>query len=150
MTLATAVMADVLDKPDRSLQMWPPSSGTHGLTTTHANTSEEDIRIVGLERSYAVNESITISVAVMDLSFDCGDLYITIHDAQADDIVLNQRAFFEQCFVADGVELPVSDNFVASIDSPGSYVMTVEMYGGDSDGDSDVHLISVQEEFTVE
>ena len=141
-TLATAVMADILEKPDRSLQMWPPSSSTHGMQT-HVNSTEQNINIVGLEKSYTVDESFSIRVAVMDPSFDCGDLYITIHDAQSDDNVLVQRAFFEQCFVDDDADLPISDSFVASIDSSGSYVIKAEIY-------DDVDSISVQEEFTVE
>lgn len=148
-TLATAVMADVLDKPNRDLQMWPrPYSDGHGITVDLPNVVEQDIRIAGLESSYKVGEQIALWVTVTDLSFDCGDLYITIYDKHADaggndGVALTQNAFFAQCFATDDVDLPVEDDFAVTIDSPGSYTVVAEVrVGADS--------ISALGEFVIE
>lgn len=143
LSLATAVMADVLDKPGREMQMWPPqSSGGHGTTYVPVPQSPDDgIRIVGLSESYGAGGQIAVSVSVSDASFDCGDLYITIYDHGGE--ALAQEAFFEQCFADAGIDLPAEGNFEAAADSPGSYVIVAEMR---HDGET----ISVPGEFVVE
>lgn len=143
LSLATAVMADVLDKPGREMQMWPPqSSGVHGTTSVPGPHSPDGgILIVGLSESYRAGDQIAIGVSVSDASFDCGDLYITIYDR--DDAVLAQEASFEQCFVDAGIDLPAEGNFEAAVDSPGSYVIVTEMR---HDGET----ISATGEFVVE
>lgn len=141
-SLATVVMADVLDKPDRTLQMWPQQSSSHGYDDRTENATKQGVDIIGLEHLYAVDEEIALRVVVKDLSFDCGDLYITIRDGD-DDVVVTQKAFFAQCFAADDVDLPVADDFTVTIDSPGSYVVLAEMH-------SEVDTISALGEFVVE
>jgi len=143
LSLATAVMADVLDKPGREMQMWPPqSSGGHGTTYVPGpHSSDDGILIVGLSESYKVGGQIAVGVSVSDAAFDCGDLYITIYDR--DDAVLAQGAFFEQCFADAGIDLPVEGDFEAAVDSPGSYVIVAEMR---HDGET----ISAPGEFVVE
>ena len=148
-TLATAVMADVLDKPNRDLQMWPQSySDGHGGIANLPNVTEQDISIVGLKSAYETGEQIALLVSVTDTSFDCGDLYITIFDKHADDngndgVALTQKAFFAQCFAADDVDLPVEDDFAVTIDSPGAYTVVAEIHSG-------AESISALGEFIIE
>lgn len=148
-TLATAVMADVLDRPNRDLQMWPqPHSDGHGIAADPPNAIEQGISIMGLERSYEAGAQIALWVAVTDLAFDCGDLYITIYDKHADGsgndgVALTQKAFFAQCFATDDVDLPVEDDFTVTIDSPGPYTVVAEVRSG---ADS----ISALGEFVIE
>ncbi len=143
LSLATAVMADVLDKPGREMQMWPPqSSGGHGTAyVSGPHSSDDGILIVGLSESYSVGGQIAVGVSVSDAAFDCGDLYITMYDR--DGAVLAQEAFFEQCFVDAGMDLPVEGDFEAAADSPGSYAIVAEMR---HDGET----ISIRGEFVVE
>ena len=143
LSLATAVMADVLDKPGREMQMWPPqSSGGHGTAYVPVpHSSDDGILIVGLSESYRAGGQIAVGVSVSDASFDCGDLYITIYDR--DGAVLAQEASFEQCFADAGIDLPVGGNFEAAVGSPGSYVIVAEMR---HDGET----ISAPGEFVVE
>ncbi|MCE2497744.1 MAG: hypothetical protein J4F28_01895 [Nitrosopumilaceae archaeon] len=143
LSLATAVMADVLDKPGREMQMWPPqSSGVHGTTYVPGPHSTDDgILIMGLSESYRAGGQIVVGVSVSDATFDCGDLYITIYDS--DNAVLAQEAFFEQCFADAGIDLPAEGDFETAVDSPGSYVIVAEMrHGGET--------ISTPGEFVVE
>lgn len=139
-TLATAVMADVLDKPGRSLQMWPPpQSGGHG---SHDNLPvDTGIDITGLPESHPVGEQLSLRIIVSDVSFDCGDLYVTL--LNEDETVLTQGAFFTQCFAESGIDLPAGDNFAVSIDTPGHYTIVAEMR-------SEQGVISTLGEFVVE
>ena len=143
LSLATAVMADVLDKPGREMQMWPPQSqGMHGTTYVPVPHSPDGgIAIVGLSESYKAGGQIAVGVSVSDAAFDCGDLYITIYDR--DGAVLSQEAFFGQCFADAGIDLPAEGDFEAAAGSPGSYAIVAEMrHGGET--------ISAPEEFVVE
>ena len=138
--VASAAMADILDRPGRELVMWPPQTGGgHGATGPDYNA--DDIRVIGLADAYAVGEPITIRVVVDDPSFDCGDLYITIYDK--DQAVLSQKAFFSQCFAADGDDLPIKDEFSAVIDSSGSFMLVADMQ-------INADVISAVGEFIVE
>jgi len=116
----SAVMADILQKPDRELDLWPMSSseGFSSYTTP--------IEIVGLSNQYSTSEPIEIQVKIDDASFNCGDLYVTIYTTEKNDVI-NQDGFFEQCFEKGSKILPVGDEFSKVIDTPGSYKIVVEM-----------------------
>lgn len=141
-TLASAVMADVLDKPGRELQMWPPQSSSdgHGSPSTHV-PFDDRIQIVGLEASYATSETLDVRIVIDDESFDCGDLYITIRDSG--NVTLTQKAFFSQCFADGGDDLPVGTEFTAVVALPDSYTLSAEMRTA-------TDSISALGEFTVE
>ena len=116
----SAVMADILQKPDRELNMWPISSSEsvpYDIAT---------IEIVGLSKQYSTSEPIEIQVKIDDSSFNCGDLYVTIYSIEKNDVI-NQSGFFEQCFEKGSKILPVGDEFSKVIDTPGSYKIVVEM-----------------------
>ena len=119
----TAVMADILQKPDRELNMWPMSS--HG-SIDH----DSSIQIIGLSNDYSVSEPIEIQVKISDSSYSCGDLYITIYPAGKSDAVA-QAGFFNQCFENGNNLLPIDDNFSKIINTPGSYQMVADMVSQD-------------------
>ena len=130
---ASVVMYDILQKPDRELNMWPMSSEGH---LSHS----KDIEIQGLQKQYSTSEPVEIRVSVTDSTFDCGDLYITIHSS---DSVVTQGGFFEQCFEQRNETLPIGEEFSKIVKNPGSYEIKAEMV---SKGLSN---ISVKEKFTV-
>ena len=132
----TAVMADVLQKPDRELNMWrfaASDSNEH-----HA----ESIEIVGIERQYSTSQPINFNVKISDPGFDCGDLYITIYsdDGQA----ITQRGFFNQCFDQDTSTLPTDEKFSEIINIPGTYMAIIEL----TDKDQRNSLVT-SKEFTI-
>ena len=116
----SAVMADILQKPDRELNMWPISS------SEAFSSNDTKIEIIGLLKQYSTSEHIEIQVKIDDSSFNCGDLYVTIYSIGNNDII-NQSGFFEQCFEKGSKILPVGDEFSKVIDTPGSYEIVVEM-----------------------
>jgi len=120
LTFGSAVLADILQKPDRELKMWPMSS-SEGVSSYNA-----PIEIIGLSTQYSTSEPIEVKVKINDASFDCGDLYITIYSTGKNDVI-NQSGFFEQCFEKGSNILPVGDEFSKVIDAPGSYKIVVEM-----------------------
>ena len=120
--VGSVVMADILQKPDRELNMWPMSDSetSHGLP----------IQIIGLSSLYSLSESIEINVKVSNSSFNCGDLYITIYNYEKTNVV-TQDAFFEQCFDSESNLLPINDKFSKVISTPGSYHLVVDMISQD-------------------
>jgi len=114
----SAVLAEVLQKPDRELNLWP-------MTFTTGSSNPAEIKIIGLSSQYSTSEPIEITVKINDSSFDCGDLYVTIYTQTND--VITQGGFFEQCFGPGGKILPIEDTFSRIIDTPGSYKIVVEM-----------------------
>ena len=116
----SAVMADILDKPDRELNMWPMSH------SDGVSTHKSSIEIIGLSKQYTTSEPVEIQIKINDLSFDCGDLYVTIYSADKSQVV-TQGGFFEQCFVKNNQLLPVGDEFSKAIDTPGKYQVVVDM-----------------------
>ena len=132
----SAVMVDILQKPDRELNMWPMSS-SEGLSPYNA-----PIEIIGLSKQYSTSEAIEIQVKIDDLSFNCGDLYVTIYSTRKNDVI-TQSGFFEQCFKNGSTILPVGDEFSKVIDTPGSYELVVEMVS------KKLMNISTSETFTV-
>ena len=131
----SAVMSDILQKPDRELNMWPmSSSGGHSLNNS-------SIEIQGLNKQYSSSEPVEIRVSVTDSSFDCGDLYITIYSSNSD--VVTQGGFFEQCFEQRNETLPIGEDFSKIVKNPGSYEIIAEMVS------KELSSISVKERFTV-
>ena len=114
----SVVMADVLQSPDRELNMWRIGSIN---TLTH----DESIQIIGLEKQYLASTPIEIQVNIDDPFFDCGDLYVTIYSGK--NTVITQSGFFKQCFDKNNVLLPIGDEFSEIIDTPGQYELVVKM-----------------------
>ena len=132
----SAVMADILQKPDRKLNMWPMSF-SEGFSSNNVQ-----IEIIGLSKQYSTSEPIEIQVKIDDMSFNCGDLYVTIYSIEKNDVI-TQGGFFEQCFEKVSAILPVGDEFSEVIDTPGSYTVVVEMVS------KKLMNISTSEVFTV-
>jgi len=120
--IGSAVLFDVLQKPDRELNMWPMSH-SEGVVTSH---SSSPIEIIGLSKQYTTTEPVEIQVKVGDSSFSCGDLYITIYSSGKNDVI-TQGGFFEQCFESGNNIIPVGDEFSKVVDTPGSYDIVTEM-----------------------
>ena len=132
----SAVLYDILQKPDRELNMWPSSYS--GGFSSH----DDSITIVGLSNQYSVSEPIEIQIKVNDSSFDCADLYITIYSSGNNDVI-TQGGFFNQCFEAGSKVLPLGEKFSKIIDTPGSYKIVAEMIS------KDLLTISTNGVFTV-
>ena len=132
----SAVMADILQKPDRELHMIPnlSSGGSHG-------SSHDPIKILGLESQYSTSQPVEIQVKISDSSFDCGDLYVTIFSSTDD--VVTQGGFFKQCFDGKSGILPIDDEFSKTIENPGSYKIVAEMVS------KELTSVAVDEVFTV-
>ena len=132
----TVVMADILDKPGRELNMMPGSFKGGG------SSHSESIEIIGLSKQNAVSEPIEIQVMVNDSSFKCGDLYITIYSSGQKDVV-TQGGFFEQCYEENNPFIPIDERFSKSVDTPGSYEIEAQMIS------EDLSNTSTSEVFTV-
>ena len=133
----SAVMGDILQEPDRELNMIPSMSFSGG---SHGSSHDSEIEIVGLSKSYSTSQPVEISVQVSDSNFDCGDLYVTIYSGKD---VVTQGGFFEQCFDAKSELIPIGEKFSKVVDTTGSYKIVAEMIS------KDLKNISVSEEFTV-
>jgi len=116
----SAVLSDILQKPDRELNMWPMSYSEGGPS------HNVPIEIIGLSKQYTTSEPVEIQVKVDDSSFSCGDLYITIYSSGKSDVI-TQGGFFEQCFESGSKIIPVGDTFSEVITTPGSYEIVTEM-----------------------
>ena len=132
----SAVMAEILQKPDRELNLWPVSS-SEGFSNNY-----DSIEIIGLSKQYSTSEPIEIQVKINDSSFDCGDLYVTIYSSEKNDVI-TQSGFFEQCFEQGSTILPVGDEFSKVIDSSGTYEIVAEMVS------KTLMNISTSEVFTI-
>ena len=119
----SVVMADTLQKPDRELNMWPMSS------SENSSSHNSDLKIIGLSNQYLVSEPIEIQVKVNDISFSCGDLYITIYTSEKSDVV-TQAGFFNQC-IENGTLFPINDKFSKIITVPGSYQIVADIVSND-------------------
>ena len=115
----SAVMVDILQKPDRELNMWPMSFFEG--STSH----DSSLKIIGLSNQYLISEPIEVQVKITDFSFSCGDLYITIYTSENGDVV-TQGGFFNQC-LTNGDLFPINDKFSKILTVPGSYQMTVHI-----------------------
>ncbi|MFB5623684.1 MAG: hypothetical protein ACE5RP_02060 [Nitrosopumilus sp.] len=116
----SAVLSDVLQKPDRELNMWPMSYSEGGVS------HNASIEIIGLSEQYSTSEPVQIQAKIDDSSFSCGDLYITIYSSEKSDVI-TQGGFFEQCFESGSKIVPVGDTFSEVITTPGSYEIVIEM-----------------------
>ena len=122
--VGSVVMVDILQKPDRELNMWPISN------SESSNSYGSTIEIIGLLSQYSISEPVEIEVKINDSSFNCGDLYITIYTSGKSDLV-TQSGFFEQCFESGSNILPLNDTFSNVISTPGSYQLIVNMVSKD-------------------
>ena len=120
----SVVMADILQKPDRELNMWPMSF------SDGSSSHNSSLKIIGLSNQYLASEPIEVQVKVTDSSFNCGDLYITIYTSGNNDVV-TQGGFFNQC-LKNGDLFPINDKFSKIITVPGSYQITADMVSIDS------------------
>lgn len=117
--LGAAVLGSVLQEPGRSLE----SLGMSGA----APLESDRIAILGLGPSYGVSETIVVQVVAMDDAFDCGDLYVTITRAGADEPVF-QDGYFGQCYAQSGAPLPVEEGrYAKALDTPGTYEVTATL-----------------------
>ena len=130
----SVVLNDILQEPNRELNMWPMS---------FSETSSHDaiIEIIGLSNQYSTSEPVEIKINVNDSSFDCGDLYVTIYSSEKN--VITQGGYFEQCFEEGNYLLPIGDSFSEIVDIPGSYEIVVEMVS------KELKNISIRGIFTV-
>ncbi len=113
----TVVMADVLQSPDRELNMWP-------MGNSEIMKNDEDISIIGLENQYSISSPVQIQVKIDDSQFDCGDLYVTVYSGKH---IVTQSGFLKQCFDENNSLLPIDDDFSEIIDKPGQYDLVVKM-----------------------
>ena len=113
------VLSNILEQPDRELNMWPMSH------SKEFSSNSNQIAIIGLSQYYSISEEIEIQVKIANSSYNCGDLYVTIYSENHDPII--QGGFFEQCFENEYDFLPINDRFFTSIDNPGSYEIVIEM-----------------------
>jgi len=131
----SAVMADILQKPDRELNMWPMSF------SDGSSSHDSSLNIIGLSNQYLISEPIEVQVKVTDSSFSCGDLYITIYTSGNNDVI-TQGGFFNQC-LKNGDLFPINDKFSKIITVPGSYQMTVNIIS------NELSTISTSGTFTI-
>ena len=131
----SAVMADILQKPDRELNMWPMSF------SEGSSSHDSSMTIIGLSSQYLISEPIEVQVKVNDSSFSCGDLYITIYTLGKSDTV-TQSGFFNQC-VKNGNLFPINDKFSEVITIPGSYELVAVLA---SDGLPNISITGI---FTI-
>ena len=118
----SAVLGEVLTKPDRELNMWN-FSFSDSKVIKHNN-----IEILGLQNQYTPIIPVEIMVKINTPTFDCGDFYITIYDLNSvPKQVLTQAGFFDQCYEANSNLLPIDDEFSVFVDKPGSYEIVVEI-----------------------
>ena len=116
------VMAEVLKDPERELGILQSESSDLSVISTQ-------VKILGLERVYSTNVEVNIQVSIDDPVFDCGDLYVTIYDiSKSLKKVVTQSGFFHQCFDKNNSVLPVDDEFLQTIESPGNYEIVIEMF----------------------
>jgi hypothetical protein len=137
--LGSLVMAEVLNEPERELNMWPFKF------SSSTKTQSDSIKIISLQKEYSSSTPIEIQVSVTDLTFDCGDLYITIYDlSSSPKQVVTQSGYFGQCFQKDNLMLPVDDKFSEKISDLGQYEIVAEI--------NDKHYkktITTSEKFTI-
>ena len=136
LVFGSVVMIDVLQEPGRELNLLRFGS-------FEQISHDESLEIFGLNKQYSVLEPIQIQVKVADLSFSCGDLYVTINAIDPENSV-TQSGYFHQCFDALGPLLPINEKFSETIDTPGEYELVIEMLDK-----TQKNSITTSEEFTV-
>ena len=131
----SVVMADILQSPERDLNMWPASSKN---TLSH----DDSIEIIGLQQQYITSTPIKIQVKVNDVFFNCGDIYVTIYSGKS--TVITQNGFFQQCFAQNNSLLPIDGDFSEIIDVPGQYDLVVKM-----NDQNQKNTITASKKFTI-
>ena len=116
-SLGTLVMAEALNDPERELNMWQ----SDGVTSQQ----QEQLSIIGLEKTYSTSDQIEFKIQVSDSNFECGDLYITISDG---DQVITQSGFMKQCFTQQNQNIPLGDKYSEIIREPGKYKILIEIF----------------------
>jgi hypothetical protein len=117
-----SVLSDVLGQPDRHLNMW------QFVAHLSTQTGDKDIQIQNLMNSYSTFTPVSITVAVNNTAFDCGDLYITIYNLDTSpNQVAAQNGYFSQCFAENNLTLPIHDTFSQTIGKSGNYEIVTEM-----------------------
>ena len=116
-SLGTLVMAEALNDPERELNMWQ----SDGVTSQQ----QEQLSIIGLEKTYSTSDQIEFKIQVSDSNFECGDLYITISDG---DQVITQSGFMKQCFTQQNQNIPLGDKYSETIREPGKYKILIEIF----------------------
>ena len=118
------VLANVLQDPNRELNMWPFGE----LVKPPPQTGDAEIKIQELLKTYSVSMPIEVKILVSNPDFDCGDLYITIYDTKTSPKqVIAQNGFFSQCFSDRNASLPIDDIFSEKINKVGEYEIVAEM-----------------------
>ncbi len=130
------VMVDILQNSGRELNLL--QFGSIGESSPN-----ESLRIIGLKQQYSISEPVQIQVIVDDLSFSCGDLYVTIYTSGKENAV-TQSGYFEQCFDNNNQFLPNKERFSEIVSTPGQYELVVDMLSKNQK-DS----ITTSEKFTV-
>ena len=116
-SLGTLVMAEALNDPERELNMWQFDEVT--------SSQQEQLSIIGLEKTYSTSDQIEFKIQVHDSNFECGDLYITISDG---DQVITQSGFMKQCFTQQNQNIPLGDKYSETIREPGKYKILIEIF----------------------
>ena len=116
-SLGTLVMAEALNDPERELNMWQFDEVT--------SSQQEQLSIIGLEKTYSTSDQIEFKIQVRDTNFECGDLYITISDG---DQVITQSGFMKQCFTQQNQNIPLGDKYSETIREPGKYKILIEIF----------------------
>ena len=118
-SLGTIVMAEALNDSERELNMWQFDG--------NVAPTEQELSLIGLEKSYSVSELIEFSIKVNDDSFNCGDLYITIYKTNPANQVVTQSGYLKQCFTINQQNLPIDENYSVVITESGTYRTVIEL-----------------------
>lgn len=132
----TIVMIDILQEPDRDLNLMQFGS-------TQEISHNEKIKIFGLKNQYSISDPIQIQISIDDPSYSCGDLYVTIYPSGQEN-ALTQSGYFEQCFDDLNSFLPAGDKFSETIDVPGNYEIVIDVLDKNQK-----NSITTSEKFTV-
>jgi len=136
MFFGSIVMLDILQEPSRELNLFRADS----IGEISQNKS---IEIIGLKNQYSISEPVQLQVIIDDLSFACGDLYVTIFTIGKKNVI-TQSGYFEQCFDAKNTSLPINEKFSEVVDVPGKYEMEVKILDRNQK-----NSITTSEEFSV-
>ena len=118
-SLGTVVMAEALNDSERELNMWQFDG--------NIASTEQELSLIGLEKSYSVSELIEFNIQVNDDSFNCGDLYITIYKTNPVNQVVTQSGYLKQCFTINQQNLPIDENYSVVITESGTYKTVIEL-----------------------
>ena len=131
----SVVMLDILQESGRELNLLQVGSIIEKLPS-------EQLEIIGLKKQYAISEPIQIQVLTNDLSFSCGDLYITIYTSEEN--AITQSGYFHQCFDVDNTLLPIEETFSELVDITGEYELVIDLLD-----ENQKNSITRSEKFTV-